>query len=134
MSEVIVDTSAWIESFRPQGDPELKEEVRQLILQGKILLPGIIRAEILRGAKSEEEYRELSELLGSLTYLPVEDSFWEELAKFSFDLLRAGLTIPLTDAYVALLAIKNRVPLLHRDRRFDLIAQRTSLEILRRTE
>ena len=129
MDKVIVDTSAWIESFRPAGENELKETVRQLISEGKILLPGIIETEILRGTKSKKEYQMLDEVLGGLTYLPVEDSFWGRLAKFSFDLFRAGVTVPLTDTYVAFLAIENDVPILHRDTHFDLIAQNTGLKI-----
>ena len=129
MDKVIVDTSVWIESFRPEGETELKETVRQLISEGKILLPGIIETEILRGTKSKKEYQMLDEVLGGLTYLPVEDSFWGRLAKFSFDLFRAGVTVPLTDTYVAFLAIENDVPILHRDTHFDLIAQNTGLKI-----
>ena len=130
MDRVIVDTSAWIESFRPESNVELRETVRRLTLEGRILLPGIIKVEILRGIRSLKEYERLNELLKSLTYLPVEENFWERLAKFSFHLLGEGLTIPLTDTYIALLAIENNVPLLHCDRHFDLISQKTELKIL----
>ncbi|HJX69958.1 MAG TPA: PIN domain nuclease [Dehalococcoidia bacterium] len=131
MSRVIVDTSAWIESFRPKGDTKLKEAVKRLIIEEEILLPGIIKAEILRGTKSKKEYERLSELLKGLIYLPVEENFWERLSRFSFDLLREGVTVPLTGAYIALLAIENKVSLLHYDMHFDLIAQKTRLEILK---
>ena len=131
MDRLIVDTSAWIEAFRPQGEGKLKETVKQLILEAQVLLPGLIMAEILRGTKTREEYRMLSELLSSLSYLPVEDSFWNGLAKFSFDLLRKGVTVPLTDTYIALLAIDNDVPLLHRDSHFDLIAKESGLRVFR---
>src|SRR4030042_1386033 len=128
MSRVIVDTSAWMESFRPKGDTKLKEAVKRLIIEEEILLPGIIKAEILRGTKSKKEYERLSELLKGLIYLPVEENFWERLSRFSFDLLREGVTVPLTGQYIALLAIENSVPLLHYNTHFDLIAQKTRLE------
>jgi len=131
MAKVIVDTSAWIESFRPQGEDKLKEVVKRLISEGKILLAGIIKTEILRGTKSKEEFQTLDELLSGLIYLSVEDEFWGRLAKFSFDLLREGITVPLVDAYVALLAIEQEAPLLHRDIHFDLITEKTGLEILK---
>ena len=131
MAKVIVDTSAWIESFRPQGEDKLKEVVKQLISEGKILLPGIIKTEILRGTKSKEEFQTLDELLSGLIYLSVEDELWGRLARFSFDLLREGITVPLVDAYIALLAIEQNASLLHRDIHFDFIAQKTGLEILK---
>ena len=131
MSRVLVDTSAWIESFRTNGDTKLKEVVKRLITEEEILLPGIIKVEILRGTRSKKEYERLSELLKGLIYLPVEEDFWERLSRFSFDLRREGITVPLTDAYIALLAIENSVPLLHYNTHFDLIAQKTKLEILK---
>ena len=131
MTRVIIDTSAWIESFRPKGDIKLKERVKQLITEGSILLTGIVRAEILRGAKSKKEYESLDDLLDGLTYLPVEENFWRRLARFSFDLLRQGIVVPLVDTYVALLAIENNASLLHRDQHFDLVARKTNLTVLK---
>jgi len=131
MTKVIVDTSAWIESFHTKGDSKLKEKVKQLITEGNILLPGIIKAEILRGAKSKKEYESLDDLLDGLTYLPVGEDFWGRLTRFSFDLLREGIVIPLVDAYIALLAIESNASLLHCDQHFDLVARKTSLNVLK---
>jgi predicted nucleic acid-binding protein len=130
MTRVIIDTSAWIESFHPKGDAKLKERVRELIIEGSILLPGIIKAEILRGTKSKREYQSLDELLDGLTYLPVEENFWGRLARFSFDLLKEGIVVPLVDAYIALLAIENNALLLHCDQHFDFVARKTKLNTL----
>lgn len=131
MTKVIIDTSAWIESFKSGGDNKLKELVKGLIIQGDILLPGIIKAEILRGAKNLKEYERLNDLLNGLTYLAVEDSFWERLARFSFELFKKGVIVPLIDTYIALLAIENDVPIVHKDKHFDLMAQKTPLKILK---
>ena len=131
MTRVIVDTSAWIESFHPKGDIKLRERVKHLITEGGILLPGIIKAEILRGAKGKKEYESLDELLDGLTYLPVEEDFWSRLARFSFDLFRKGIVVPLVDTYVSLLTIENDALLLHRDQHFDLVAQKTNLNVLK---
>ena len=131
MTKVIVDSSAWIESFRPEGRAKLKEKVKELLTEGSILLPGIIKAEILRGTKSRKEYKMLDDLLNGLTYLPVEENFWSRLARFSFDLVREGVAVPLIDTYIALLAIENNASLLHRDQHFDLIARKTNLQILK---
>jgi predicted nucleic acid-binding protein len=131
MTRVIIDTLAWIESFHPQGDIKLKERVKQLITEGGMLLPGIIKAEILRRAKSKKEYQNLDELLDGLTYLPVEEDFWGRLARFSFDLLREEIVVPLVDTYIALLAIENNTLLLHYDQHFDLVARKTKLNVLK---
>ncbi len=131
MTRITVDTSAWVESFHPKGDIKLKEAVRRLITEGKILLPGIIKVEILRGTKSQKEYEKLDELLKGLTYLPAGENFRERLARFPLDLFGEGIAVPLVDTYIALLAIENNASLLHRDQHFDLIAQETDLGILK---
>jgi predicted nucleic acid-binding protein len=129
MDKVVIDTSAWIESFRPGGDGALGGLVKDLILKGRVLLPGIIRTEILRGAKNRREYNRLSDLLKGLTYLLVEEEFWGKLAEFSFGLFRKGIAVPLTDTYIALICIENNASLLHRDKHFDLIARNTPLKV-----
>ena len=101
-----------------------------MIAEAGILLPGIIKAELLRGARSAEEYERLDELLKGLTYLPVAEDFWERLSRFSFDLLREGIAIPLVDSYIALLAIESNASLLHREQHFDLVARKTNLSVL----
>jgi len=85
---------------------------------------------LLRGAKTLTEFERLKDLLEGLTYLPLNELFWDELAAFSFNLFRKGLTIPLVDTAIAFLSIQNQVPLLQRDRHFDRIAKVTALKLL----
>ena len=130
MDKVIIDTSAWIESFRPQCEKVFIDLVKDLILKGRVLVPGIIQTELLRGTKNKKEYDQLNDLLKGLEYLPVSDDFWAKLSRFSFRLFRKGATVPLTDTYIALLGIENNASILHRDKHFDLIAEKVPLKIL----
>ena len=130
MDKVIIDTSAWIESFRPQSEKAFINLVKDLILKRRILVPGIIKTELLRGTKSKKEYNQLNDLLKGLEYLSVSDGFWEKLSRFSYSLFRKGVTVPLTDTYIALLGIENNASILHRDKHFDLIAEKVPLKIL----
>lgn len=130
MDKVIIDTSAWIKSFRPQCDKAFSDLVKDLIIKERILLPGIIKAELLRGTKSKKEYDRLSDLLKGLTYFPVPEEFWQRLSRFSFGLFRNEVIVPLTDTYIALLCIENNALILHWDKHFDLIARKSPLKIL----
>jgi predicted nucleic acid-binding protein len=129
MDKVIIDTSAWIEAFRPQGNKTVQDTVKKLLQNAVILMPGIIRAELLRGTRNKKEFKQLSSLLNGLEYLPVDDLFWEKVAHFSFDLFRAGVTVPLTDTYIALLTMENQAKVVHCNQHFDLIAQKSPLDI-----
>ena len=134
MDKVIIDTSAWIESFRPGAEKWFHRIVKDLIIQDLVLLPGIIKTELLRGTKNKKEYNQLNQMLKGLTYLAVDEDFWERLSNFSFQLFRKGITVPLTDTYVALLCIENEASLLHREKRFDMIARKTKLKCSKSTQ
>ena len=56
MDKIIIDTSAWIDSFRPGENQGLSLVVKDLILKDRVLLPGIIKAELLRGARTKNEF------------------------------------------------------------------------------
>jgi predicted nucleic acid-binding protein len=71
-------------------------------------MPGIIKAEFLRGTRTKNEFNRRSDLLKGITYLPVPDELWERLAEFSFQLFRKGLSMPLADTYIALLCLENK--------------------------
>lgn len=130
MDKVIIDSSAWIESFRPSGDKALIHLVRNLITEDRVIMPGIIMTELLRGSKNRKEYNELKDMLQGLEYLSVSEKFWENLSLFSFELYRKGVIVPLTDTYIALLCIENSALILHRDKHFDMIAQKFPLKVL----
>lgn len=130
MDKIIIDTSAWIESFRPDSEKSLQQLVKDRILQDMVLLPGIIKTELLRGTKNKKEFNHLYQMLKGLTYLAVAEDFWERLADFSYQLFRKGIVVPLIDTYIALLCIENQASLLHRDKHFDMIARKTKLSIL----
>jgi len=70
----------------------------------------------------------LHDSLQGLTYLPVREEFWERLAEYSFELFRKEISAPLTDTYIALVCIENQASILHQDKHFDLIAQKSSLK------
>ena len=131
MDKIIIDTSAWIDSFRPGENQGLSLVVKDLILKDRVLLPGIIKAELLRGARTKNEFNRLSELLKGISYLPVTDEFWDRLSEFSFQLFRKGITVPLTDTYIALVCLENKTPILHCDKHFDFISEKTPLKIFK---
>jgi predicted nucleic acid-binding protein len=131
MTEVLVDSSAWLEFFKPAGKPLFKEVVAGLLKEMTIVIPGIIKVEILRGSRSHQEYEMLDSLLNGVQYLSVTEMFWARLSSFNYDLSRQGVNVPLPDAYIALLAIENELELLHYDRHFDLIAGKTKLKVFK---
>jgi predicted nucleic acid-binding protein len=82
----------------------------------------MVRLEILRGARSAENFQRLRRNLGALTQLPGEDA-WDEAARLAFQLHQRGVTVQSTDVLIAAVALRAGATVLHRDRDFDAIAR-----------
>ncbi len=118
---ILVDTSAWIASFKKAGNHNLKEFIRQAIVSGHAVTSPIIILELLQGCRSVEERDSLRIKLESLDILPMTQIVWEQAYGLGFSLRRKGLTIPTVDLIIAALALENRTLLLHHDEHFEMI-------------
>ena len=119
--KILVDTSAWILSFKKAGDPRLKDFLRQAVIAGTVSTCSLIILELLQGCRTEEERDSLKAKLESLDFLPFTAPVWEQAYELGFTLRRKGLTIPTTDLIIAALSLKNKSLLLHQDQHFEKI-------------
>jgi predicted nucleic acid-binding protein len=125
----LVDTSAWLLALRRDFIPAIKDRIDHLLKDDAIITTGIIRLEILSGAKTEPEFRRLKQGLDALESVETESGVWEEACKLGFSLRRKGVTVPHTDILVAACAMKTKATLIHVDAHFDLIAKHTCLQV-----
>jgi len=93
-----------------------------LLAADQVAITGIIRLELLSGARSDQEWLLVSRVLSGLHLLPVEERIWEQEAQMAYRLRRIGVTVPSTDLLIAAVAEEAGAVVLHRDRHFDLIA------------
>jgi predicted nucleic acid-binding protein len=115
---VIVDTSTWIPFFNRPESRE-KQVIDELIDRGDVAVVGIVLAELLQGCRSQEERDELKEALLALPYLGVSQATWIAAGEISSNLLRKGITLPLTDVVLAAVAIEHRCSVYSLDTHFQ---------------
>lgn len=126
----LADTSAWLRGLPSRAPPsQLRERMDQLLAEGLVLTTGIVRLELLGALTHEADYGRRAELLDALPSLPTTERRWDEAAELGSHLRRLGLTIPSTDLVIAAVAMAAGAIVLHRDRRFDLIAQHAPLVV-----
>jgi predicted nucleic acid-binding protein len=126
----LVDTSIWLEVLPPgRGDPALRNRIDALLSADRVATTGMVRLELLGGARSEEEWERLSRLLYALHHLPVREEHWQEAARMGFQLRRQGVAVPFTDLLIGAVAVLARAVLVHRDRHFDFIASHLPLKV-----
>ena len=121
---ILIDTSAWIASFKKTGNDELKEFMRQAIVSDLAVTTPVIILELLQGCRSVGERDALKIKLESLDNLSITLSVWEQAYELGFSLRRKGLTIPTVDLIIAALAIENKSLLLHHDEHYEMIVPR----------
>lgn len=123
-SDVIADTSAWVQFFnRPHS--EGKRIIDELLSKGSLYMVDIVLSEILQGTRTEREFRLLKEHLCDLPFLETDVSSWSLAGKISFDLRRKGIIIPITDCLIAALSLENDCQILTLDPHFSQIPQIT---------
>ena len=101
---VIVDTSAWIEYFRSSRSAE-GMEVERLLRQRDAVLVSPVLGEIIRGARSERELRQLVQSLERLPFVEPELHDWMLFGEISVALRQRGATVGYVDTIIAAIAI-----------------------------
>jgi predicted nucleic acid-binding protein len=103
---VIADTSVWIPFFN-RPDSSEKYALDMLIDADEVVLVGVVLAELLQGCRTLAERTTLSEALLALRYFEVSQATWSNTGDLSAQLLRKGVTVPLSDVLIAALAIEH---------------------------
>lgn len=126
MSDVLVDSSVWIDFFR--GDREAVGRLDTLLEEGRVAVCGPVVAEVTSGARTAPTFQLLDEKLGSLTLLDEPAEVWRSVAEARFALTRQGIQAHLIDLLIAVTASAAGHLLLTRDRDFSAIAQVVPVE------
>jgi len=118
---VLVDSSVWIELFRKNGDLYTGIAVENLIEEMKACFCGIVKLEVLGGAR-DNEIATISNLFSLVPYIPHPEPTWDETVKFQWKARKSGLNIPWSDAVIATLANKHGHRVYARDKHFESLS------------
>jgi predicted nucleic acid-binding protein len=122
MSRILVDSSIWIEFFRRPSAP-VSLELDRLLAHRLVCTTGVIKAEVVPGARTPKDFRRLKRLFDALPLAPERDGFWTHVTRFQYRLRRNGiLDIGMPDLMVATVAIQNRKTLFSADEDFPRMA------------
>lgn len=128
---ILIDTSAWIDFFRaePSGENTLLTDC--LSRREHIFIAGVIIQEILQGIRDDSQYRSVRDFLFVFPKIDAQFPDHVDAANVYRGLRRRGLTIHSpVDCLIAVLAIRHRLFLLHKDSDFTAIARYHPLSIL----
>lgn len=114
---VLFDTCAWIDFLRFPDGP-LGDLIATAIENDRALICGVVITELLQGARGRHENKQLGLLFSSIESLPCDETAWHEAGLILQDLKRKGITVPLTDALITVIAKRHHVDVVTQDKHF----------------
>ena len=118
-SNILADTSVWIEFFKPQS--AIGKKLESFVIKNSVCLCGTVLFELVQGVRSEEEKAKILEALSDLEYLEMTRSLWEKAGTLSASLKKKGLNLPLSDIFIAAIAIEHNLQIFTLDKHFEQI-------------
>ena len=128
---IIIDTSAWIEFFKKNGNVNIKKKVRYCLSNETVGMGDLIYCELLQGIKTKKELIQIKTLFAGLKRFEMVGFKLADKSTFNYRYLRSkGITVRKTiDVLIATFCIENKFKLIHFDSNFDYIQKNLPLDI-----
>lgn len=128
MNVLVVDTSVWVSYFRMRAF-EGEDDLELALREGRVLLPPIVGAELLSGAKDSKDQDRLSDFLKQLQLCVCDIDHWLRVGLLRSRLAQSGIAISTPDAHIAQCALDVNGFLFSEDSIFEKIRRRTGLRL-----
>lgn len=99
---VLVDSSAWIDYFA--GDERVKRSLDRLMDEGRVVVSGQVKQEVLQGARDERSWIVLQREMGTWSYEAETPADFVEAGHVFARLRWKGITLPASDCLIASVA------------------------------
>ncbi len=116
---ILVDSCIYIEHLRAGRD--IAQEFAPYAAQYDLMTCGVVRCEVLRGMRTQKARQALASYFDCLLYVPTLNPVWEAAEELLWQTDRRGFHIPLSDAVIAVCAMKTGAAVLTQDRHFRAI-------------
>jgi tRNA(fMet)-specific endonuclease VapC len=118
-NRILVDTTIWIEFFR--GRSKIGDRLESLLMENAVWTCGIVMFEVLQGIKLEGEKNKILGVLAGLPYVEMTKKLWQSASELSIVLKKNGIDLPLSDIFIAAIAIENDLSVYTIDNHFTQI-------------
>ena len=120
--KVLVDTCIWSQILRhKKPDTELSENLKDLIKDGRVVMIGPIRQELLSGISEPSQFKQLSEKLSSFEDLPLLSEYFIKAAEFSNICRKKGIQGSTTDFLICAISNLQKLQIYTDDKTLQII-------------
>jgi len=130
--KVVVDTCIWSEAFRRSGARESSVNsihLLELIREGRVLMLGAVRQEILSGIRDEAQFNRLRDYLRAFPDFHLLAGDYEVAAEFYNKCRSAGVQGSNTDFLICAAAHRARATIFTTDQDFRLFAKHVKVAV-----
>ncbi|MBI4668698.1 MAG: PIN domain-containing protein [Elusimicrobia bacterium] len=126
---ILIDSSIWVDYYRPRGCPTLTAAVQHWIQEDRVATLGVIALEVLRGCLTKKDFEVVKEDFLAHRWIELNAGVIDLAAEIGFNLDRKGHVVPSVDLLIAAAAIRTQCALAHQDRHFKTIAKHFPLRL-----
>lgn len=130
---VLVDTSVWSLALRrhaPRGT-SAERELAELIREGRVLMLGPIRQELLSGIRTREQFTRLRDSLRAFPDVSLEEADYENAASCFNECRSRGIQGSNTDFLICAVGLHRKVAIFTTDEDFVAFARVLDVELHR---
>ena len=130
--KVIVDTCVWSAAFRKPISNDSKsiiDELTELIREGRVVMLGLIRQELLSGIKSEKDFIKLRDSLRAFDDHAIKEPDCELAAELYNKCRRRGIQGSNTDFLICSVAIRNGFSVFTTDNDFKSFSKHIKIRL-----
>ena len=118
--KVLVDTCIWSHVLRQKkSNVELSEQLKELIKDGRIVMIGQIRQELLSGISDSSQFKKLRDKLASFDDLPLLSEYFIKAAEFSNICRKKGIQGSTTDFLICAISYLQKLQIFTDDKDFS---------------
>lgn len=118
----VIETSMWVDFFRPKTPLAVKNQIKPWILRADAALCEPVVSELLRSAAARERPL-IQRHFATLPMLPTPASLWSEATRLGQDCCDAGLLVGALDLLIATVCVHHDASLVTYDAAFARMAR-----------
>lgn len=112
--KVLADSNVFIDFWKKPT-----QELIDVFSNENVVICGVVRSELLQGAKSDADLSRINDMLDEFEELNIGDADWSAFGETLYRLRSNGITVPFQDALIAYISIKYNVQLWTNDKHFQ---------------
>lgn len=127
--KVLVDTPVWSAAYRRTVDTEIAELLRELIVDGRCALPGVVRQEVLQGIRSPQQFELVRRDLDEFADLEAWASDYVRAAEMFNRCKSKGIAPTTVDMLLCSLSVRHKAAIFTLDRDFERYARALNVRL-----